>query len=177
MLPTPCQKRSGTMLRSPPAAWPRGHSQQGLGLLPEKASCSLWEGFPLPGWKGWLKGVRQPEPCPATSLLSGCLSCQLEIRFLHKHVVQTEAFPKVPSCRLAASRRGLRFVNISTSTGSFCFSQPVVTNPRRVTSSHVNHPTETITAIKHQKTEKETQSQEVTCHHSGSCWGCVTAWI
>lgn len=73
MLPTPCQKQSGTILRSPPAAWPRGHSQLGLGLLPEKASYSLWEGFPLPGWKGWLKGVRQPAPCPATSLLSGCL--------------------------------------------------------------------------------------------------------
>lgn len=110
MLPTPCQKQSGTILRSPPAAWPRGHSQQGLGLLPEKASYSLWEGFPLPGWKGWLKGVRQSEPCPATSLLSGCLSCQLEIRSLHKHTVMREAFPKVTSCRLAASSRGLILV-------------------------------------------------------------------
>lgn len=109
MLPTPCQKQSGTILRSPPAAWPRGHSQQGLGLLPEKASYSLWEGFPLPGWKGWLKSVRQPEPYP-TSLLSGCLSCQLEIRSLHKHMMQREAFLKVPSCRLATSSRGLSFV-------------------------------------------------------------------
>ena len=78
---------------------PRGHSQRGLGLLPKKASNSLWEGFPHSRMEGVVRRCETAHPCSATSLLSRSLSCRLEIRSLHNQVMQRGAFPmgdKVP---------------------------------------------------------------------------------
>lgn len=153
---------------------PRGHSQKGLGLLPKKASYSLWEGFPLPGWKGWFAGVTQSVPAqPAIiSWISGPCTT--------RWCTEEPWDDKLPSYRLAASSKGLSFTQIWTRAfphGRFLAPhidghkpqqshQPTCESPHADNRCH----------IKLQQAAKELQPQELTCHCSGSHWGCVTAW-
>lgn len=86
----------------------------------------------------------------------------------------------LPSCRLAASHRGISFVQ--GCIGMFPHPQAKFpcsshTNPSRVTDPRMNQPMETVTAVTHQQTGKKPQSQEMTCHYSGSRWGHVTVWM
>lgn len=105
---------------------PRGHGQQGLGLLLKKAmSYSLREGFPLPGWKGWFEGVRQPVPAQPPACCQGACSAGWKSAPRATRWCREELFPWVtkchrvevlPSCQLAASSGGLSFVQGWTGT-------------------------------------------------------------